>query len=165
MKNYDEMAKDVLRQIGEYESQQRNRRIVMKKAIIPVCCVCLVALLGIGLWQGNFFGKTPSAKFEDFTIIGGQDYTEPDTNSQTTNKGDFIGMVRFGGANYVQCSTNTKAYTPDKYLGEALDFEGSYQIHHSEVAGGLYVSKEDPDVLMVEIKRGEYVDYVILVKE
>ena len=57
------------------------------------------------------------------------------------------------------------AYTPDKYLGKAYDFEGTYQTHLCDVASGLYIAKEDPDVLMVELKHGEYVDYVILIKE
>lgn len=165
MKNYNEMANDVLRRIGEHENEQRNRRKVMKKVIIPICCFCLVALLGIGLWQGDFFGNTKPIELEDSTIIGEKDYIEPETNSQSSDVGDVIGMVKYNGANYVQCSTSTTAYTPDKYLGEAYDFEGTYQIFFSDVAGGLYMTKEDPDVLMVELKRGEYTDYVILIKE
>ncbi len=165
MKNYNEMANDVLRRIGEHENDQRNRRKVMKKAIIPICCFCLVALLGLGLWHGDFFSNTKPIELEDSTIIGEKDYIEPETNSQPSNVGDVIGMVKYGGANYVQCSTSTKVYTPDKYLGDAYNFEGTYQTHLSDVAGGLYITKEDPNVLMVELKHGEYVDYVILIKE
>ena len=165
MKNYNEMANDVLRRIGEHENQQRIRRKVMKKVLIPICCFCFVALLGIGLWQGDFFSNTPSVELEDSTIIGEKDYIEPETNSQSCSAGDVIGMVKYKGANYLQCSTSTKAYTPDKYLGEAYDFEGTYQSHFSDVAGGLYMTKEDPDVLMLELKNSEYTDYVILIKE
>ncbi len=165
MKNYNEMANDVLRRIGEHENDQRNRRKVMKKVIIPICCFCLVALLGIGLWQGDFFGNTPSVELEDSTNIGEKDYVEPDTNSQSGTIGDVIGMVKYGGANYVQCSTSTKIYTPEKYLGEANDFEGTYQTGFDDIVGGLYMTKEDPNVLMVELKNSEYTDYVILMKE
>ncbi len=167
MKNYNEMANDVLRRIGEHETLQRNRRKVMKKVIIPIGCFCLVALLGIGLWQGDFFGNTPSVELEDSTIIGEQDYIEPETNNQSGGAGDVIGMVKYGGANYVQlqCSTSTKTYTPDKYLGEAYDFEGTYQNRFDDIVGGLYITKEDPNVLMVELKNGEYNNYVILIKE
>ena len=49
MKNYNEMANDVFRRIGEYETAERNKRKIMKKTILPICCLCLVALLGIGL--------------------------------------------------------------------------------------------------------------------
>ena len=65
MKNYNEMANDVLRRIGEHETLQRNRRKVMKKVIIPICCFCLVALLGLGLWQGDFFESTKPIKMEN----------------------------------------------------------------------------------------------------
>lgn len=166
MKNYNEMASDVLHRIGEHETLQRERKKNIKKIIIiPICCFCFVALLGIGLWQGGFFGDTPAVELEDSTIIGEQDYIEPETNNQSSGAGDVIGMVKYGGANYVQCSTSTKAYTPDKYLGEAYDFEGTYQSHFSNVVGGLYMTKEDPNVLMVELKNGEYNDYVILIRE
>ena len=165
MKNYNEMANDVLRRIGEHETLQRNRRIAMKKVILPICCFCLVAFLGLGLWQGKFFDNTKTTELKDSNIIGEKDYIEPDTNSQINNHGDIIGTVKYNGAYYVQCSTNTKIYTPDKYLGEALDFEGTYQTYLSEFAGGLYIAKEDPNVLIVELKNGEYTNYVILMKE
>ena len=165
MKNYNEMANDVLRRIREHESEQRNRRKIMKKAIIPICCFCLVALIGATLWQGNFFGNTPSTELKDSTIIGEQDYIEPETNNQSSGFGDVIGKVKYDGANYVQCSTSATVYTPDKYLGEAHDFEGTYQTDFDDISGGLYMAKEDPDVLMVELKNSEYTDYVILIKE
>ena len=170
----------------------------MKKVILPICSFCLVALLGITLWQGDFFGNAPSVELEDSTIIGEKDTINDidgsvenndidgdwspngqeippsnSTNSATSESGgtnnndviDIIGMVKYGGANYVQCSTTTKAYTPDKYLGEASDFEGTYNTYLSEFAGGLYNVKEDPNVLLVELKNSEYTDYVILMKE
>ncbi len=166
MKNYNEMANDVLRRIGEHETEQRNRRKVMKKVIIPICSLCLVAILGIGLWQGDFFSKTPPSLLDDSSITGEQNYIEPETSNQSSMVGDVIGMVQYGGANYVQCSTTTRVYTPDKYLGKVYDFEGTYQIdNHKDIVGGLYISMEDPDVLMVELKNGEYTDYVILIKE
>lgn len=193
MKNYNEMANDVLRRIGEHENDQRKRRKVMKKRILPICCFCLVALLGITLWQGDYFSKTPSVELDDSTIIGEKDMVNDidgsgvnndidghwspngleappsdSTNSATSENsdlGDRIGMVKYGGANYVQCSTTSKAYTPDKYLGEAEDYEGTYQNDFEDIVGGLYMTKEDPNVLMVEMKNSEYTDYVILIKE
>lgn len=145
----------------------KNKKWGRIVTIGSICCFCLVALLGIGLWQGDFFGNTPSVELEDSTIIDEQDYIElePETNNQSDGVGDVIGMVKYGGANYIQCSTTTKTYTPDKYLGEAYDFEGTYQTNFSDIVGGLYMTKEDPDVLMVELKNSEYTDYVILIKE
>lgn len=163
MKNYNEMANDVLRRIGEHENNQRNRRKNMKKVILPICCFCLVAILGIGLWQGDYFSKTPSVKTENSTVIDENNYAQHQTNNQSSEDREFIGMIKYGGANYVQCSTSTKAYTPDKHLGEAYDFEGTF--HLKDGVGGLYNVKEDPNVLMVELKDGEYTEYVVLIKE
>ncbi len=185
MKNYNEMSNDVLRRIGEHETEQRNRRKTMKWIITPVCSICLVALLGIGLWQGDFFGTAPPITLDDSTVIGDKDYIDPtdlddpqkeqtssannntssEINSQPNVIVDVIGMVKVNGINYVQCSTNTKVYTPDEYLGNAYDFEGTYQTYFSDSTAGLYIAKEDPNVLMVELKQGEYVNYVILMRE
>ena len=59
MKNYNEMANDVLRRIGEHETEQRNRRKTVSRIVTPLCCFCLVALLGFGMWQGGVFNTTP----------------------------------------------------------------------------------------------------------
>ena len=165
MKNYTEMADDVLRRIGEHNTQQKNRRKVMKKVIIPICSICLVALMGLGLWQGNYFKGRATIDSKDSNTTGVQDCVELEKNNQSVDGADVIGMVKYDGANYVQCSTSTKVYTPDKYLGEAYDFEGTYKTFLRDFAGGLYMTKEDPDVLMVELKNGEYTNYVVLIKE
>ena len=73
MKNYDEITNDLLERRDQYETEQRNKRKVMKRAIMPICCFCLVALLGIGLWQGNFFNSKPPITLDDSTIIGEKD--------------------------------------------------------------------------------------------
>ena len=135
----------------------------MKKVILPICCFCLMAILGIGLWQGDYFSKTPSVKTENSTVIDENNYAQPQTNNQSSEDREFVGMIKYGGANYVQCSTTTKIYTPDKHLGEAYDFEGTF--HLKDGVGGLYNVKEDPNVLMVELKDGEYTEYVVLIKE
>lgn len=75
MKNYNEMANDVLRRIGEHETLKRNRINVAKKVVIPACCFCFVALIGIGVWQGGAFKKKPSVQIDDSTIIGEKDTT------------------------------------------------------------------------------------------
>ena len=73
MKNYDEITNELLERRDQFETEQRNRRKVMKRAIMPICCFCLVALLGIGLWQGNFFNSKPPITLDDSTIIGEKD--------------------------------------------------------------------------------------------
>lgn len=91
MKNYNEMANDVLRRIGEHETEQRNRRKVMKRVIMPICCFCLVALLGLSLWQGDFFNTTPPIELDDSTHIGENDWVDDKDGSGDNNDidGDF----------------------------------------------------------------------------
>ena len=167
MKNYNQMANDVLRRIEEHKTLQRNRRKTMKKVMLPICCFCLVTLLGLGLWKGNFLEGIKPIETEDSTIVGEKDYVESDKNNQPDIAVDVIGIVKYNGVNYVQLQnyTSTKKYTPNEYLGEAINFEGTYQRYLSEVAGGLYNVKEDPNILLVELKNSEYKNYVILCKE
>lgn len=76
MKNYDEITNDLLERRDQFETEQRNRRKVMKRVVTPICCFCLVALLGIGLWQGGFFNSKPPITVDDSTIIGEKDWID-----------------------------------------------------------------------------------------
>jgi hypothetical protein len=53
MKNYEEMAQNVLRRIDEYENEKRIRRAKITKAAASVTPVCAAAVIGIGLWKGG----------------------------------------------------------------------------------------------------------------
>lgn len=88
MKNYDEITNDLLERRDQYETEQRNKRKVMKRTIMPICCFCLVALLGIGLWQGNFFNSKPPITLDDSTIIGEKDYKDDKDGSGGENDVD-----------------------------------------------------------------------------
>ena len=58
MKTYDEMANSVLFRIGEYETKQKRKRKILTRTAVSLGCVCLAALVGIGVWQNN----VPTAK-------------------------------------------------------------------------------------------------------
>lgn len=166
MKNYKEMANAVFRRIEKYEIEQMKRRSTMKKVITPICCFCLVALMGIGFWQGGLFNTDKPAQIDDSTIVGDKDYVSLEENSQTT-----VGRIKVLGVNYVQSCAADKVYTPDKELGKVNEFEGTYQEGSFQmpidevVSGEVYFAKEDPNVLLVPVKNGEYVDYWIYIKE
>lgn len=76
MKNYDELTNDLLERRNQYVNEQINRKKVMKRVITPICCFCLVAIFGIGLWQGDFFKTTPPITLDDSTIIGEKDWID-----------------------------------------------------------------------------------------
>lgn len=53
MKNYNEMADDVLRRIRAYETAQKKKRARMGKLAVAFCCCALVAVLGISAQQNG----------------------------------------------------------------------------------------------------------------
>ena len=87
MKNYNEMANDVLRRIGEHETEQRNKRKILNRVIMPICCFCLVALLGIGLWQSDLFKTIPPIDSGESSTVMEEDHKddlEIDNSSEYT---------------------------------------------------------------------------------
>ena len=59
MKNYDETIESVFRRINEYEVAKKQKRNRMLKAALPLCCFCVAALVGVGMWQSGLFGAKP----------------------------------------------------------------------------------------------------------
>ena len=87
MKNYNEMANDVLRRIGEHETEQQKRRKTISRIVTPLCCCCLVALLGFGMWQGGMFNATPPTISGEQSLSGDNNHTNPnDSTGQNNDK-------------------------------------------------------------------------------
>jgi len=59
MKNYDELTNDLLERRDHYVADQKKKRIRVMSVATSLCCLCLVALLGFGMWQGGMFNTTP----------------------------------------------------------------------------------------------------------
>lgn len=68
MKNYDETINSVFERINEYEIEKKRKRKTVTKTVISLCCVCLVALLGIGVWQSDLFKPMPPTVLDDSNI-------------------------------------------------------------------------------------------------
>ncbi len=150
MKSRDEMVSSLLERREQYENERAKRKKAVNTAI-PVCCVCFTALLCFGMWFGKTTpdntetappnnNKAPAAQSNDAPFV---------SDSQV----DYLGTVTVNGANYIQCSTGTKIYTPDKYLGVAADFEGTFQM---EPDAKLFTVTEDSDMLLVKLENGDY---------
>ena len=87
----------------------------------------------------------------NFDDINGENaYGSTDSNDPC----DILGMVVVDGATYIQFTTDAHAYTVDACLGAASDFEGTYKTHLYDIAGKLYTTKEDADVLLVKLING-----------
>ena len=59
MKNYDELTNDLLERRDRYVADQKKKRKRVMGIATALCCFCLVALLGFGMWQGGMFNTTP----------------------------------------------------------------------------------------------------------
>lgn len=59
MKNCDEMVNSLLERRDKYVAQQRKRTATLIGVSASLCCVCLAALLGFGMWQVGVFDVLP----------------------------------------------------------------------------------------------------------
>lgn len=85
MKNYNEIANSVFERRDKYETEKRNRRRFIAKTVTPICCICLVALLGVGVWQGGLFEDSSTPIANDSIYPGEVDHYGPN-ESPTENK-------------------------------------------------------------------------------
>lgn len=77
MKNYDETINSVFERINEYEVEKKRKRKVITRTGTSLCCFCLVALLGIGVWQCGLFKTPPPTILDgDNSMLQGTDKTD-----------------------------------------------------------------------------------------
>ena len=94
MKNYDETTNGLLDRRDRYVAEQKKKRKRVMGIATSLCCFCLVALLGFGMWQGGMFDAKPPITLDDSINIGDKDYINPDEldNSQTSTPGNNDGQ-------------------------------------------------------------------------
>lgn len=59
MKNSEEMVNSLLERREQYNAEQKRKRSIITRTVTSMCCVCLITLLGFGMWQGGMFSTTP----------------------------------------------------------------------------------------------------------
>ncbi len=91
MKNCDEMVNSLLKRRGRYMAEQKKKREMLTRAVTSACCVCLVALLGIGMWHGVMSERQPPVTLGDSTVIGEKDYINPDELNNDKTQGNQSG--------------------------------------------------------------------------
>lgn len=77
MKSYDETVNSVLDRIHKYNIEKKRRRKVITRTVASLSCVCLIALLGIGVWQSGLININPP------TALNGEN-----SSLQSTDKTD-----------------------------------------------------------------------------
>lgn len=88
MKNYHDVTSNLLARRDQYvrEQKQRKRRIV--STVTSLCCVCLVVLLGVGVWQGNLQTRVPTLDPNDSMLHTGNvgpSFSDPATTDGVTD--------------------------------------------------------------------------------
>ena len=184
MKTCDEMMTSLLERRERHAAEQKKKRKMQIRTALPLCGVCLLVLvgLGIGLWQGDVFG---TASPDENLIAGGTtsggifcgNYWVPDgtantpsapsaessapdsATSESPDENDVCELlvaVVVDGVTYVQ-SEVSGAYTLGECLGagESLGMTGPSKL--TDFASKVYVSKESSDVLIARFGNGEEV--------
>lgn len=70
MKSSEEMVNSLLERRDKYAAEKKKKRTIITRTVTSMCCVCLVVLLGFGMWQGGMFDTTPPATLNDSINIG-----------------------------------------------------------------------------------------------
>lgn len=184
MKNYKEMANDVIHRIDEYETIHKQKRTKIIYITISLCCVAFVALLTFGLWQNRQFNSKLSEPLTIATDIKEKNNTcennDNSTNISSSNyavskelqeqidklesqSSDSLGWIVYEGRIYLQIGDISNIQL-NKYLGCASEFQGSYQRQPSkpynpseDVDGELYSVLDNPDLIFIKLDNGGYV--------
>lgn len=138
MKNYNEMANDVIRRINEYESEKRRKKRIITKNSIGLCCLTLI-LIGIFAFpkiqhqsDPSSLEKTETSAENDLTmnLIDNSESTETE-NTDLTNASPETTAIE--GTDYTEStaiestdiSDETKEMIPDKKINILSLFQPS----------------------------------------
>lgn len=105
MKNYDELTNNLLERRDRYVLEQRKKRRAIG-ITTSLCCICLVALLGLGMWQSEMFAGLPPATLDDSIVVGDKDYINPDESTQQPNESTpTVGLHKAESTFVLLCAT------------------------------------------------------------
>ncbi len=65
MKSCDEMVYSLLERKAVYEAEQKRKRNTLTRAFASICCVCLIAVLGIGINKSDLLDSKPPVEQEN----------------------------------------------------------------------------------------------------
>ncbi len=149
MKNYKEVADSVFERRKQYEIIKRKKTKILFRSLTPICCVCLIVLLGVGTWKsGIFTQEIPTSQPESVadgaesgnsqstdTVSGDNSSKQQNSSSENNDTSnsqagtfDLCGVVYYNGRYYVQKDSVRKecVVVRDKKIGTGNDFEGTY---------------------------------------
>ena len=135
MKTYEEKACSALKRIEEETEARRKRKRAVTKVLTPVMGLCLVAMLGVGIWQSGTLGRSDAPSQDGSSIAGTTDdtkyavYTDSVHLPENTSgiAADMIGCLVYKGkvytqsADFYQYDAATAQQLVGEYVGEAKE--------------------------------------------
>lgn len=101
MKNHEKMTHDVFQRMEEYKAAQKKKKKMMIRAATGAICVCLIALMSIGVWRSGMLTTPPITLDDNSTVSNnpgkgdhktpgnhGGVQSNPPANSQGDNPSD-----------------------------------------------------------------------------
>lgn len=141
MKTYEEKASSALKRIEEETEARRKKKRAVTKVLAPVMGLCLVAILGVGIWQSGGLGQSDAPIPGDTPEQGGISigdttgdteyavYTDSVHLPENTSgmAADMIGCLVYKGKIYTQSAdfyrydAATAQQLVGEYVGEAKE--------------------------------------------
>lgn len=84
MKNYHEVTNDLLARRDCYVAQQKIKRKRMLAAAAGLCCVCLIALLGVDMQQSRMPDSEPPVLLNGTSVTGEKDLHNYESQGSTS---------------------------------------------------------------------------------
>jgi len=180
MKNYEQVTNDLIERRDKYVMEQKKRKRVLR-IVTSLCCVCIIAFIGIGTWQDGWFNAVNSNEsiisdekdnLSSHKVDDNANKDRTQQNDQTSSKetvlspgvdngvADILGVVEIDGITYIQFHFSDenaeKLFTVDTCLGDAGHFEGTYKNYSdtNNISATLYTVKESQNVLLVKLGNG-----------
>ena len=85
MKNYKEIANDIFERREQYITEQRKKKKSIVRITSAICSFVLVALLGVGIWQSDYFNRIISPITDD-PVVSSEQQPSNNDNSNVSGK-------------------------------------------------------------------------------
>lgn len=165
MKSCNEMTESVFKRINEYETAKRKKKRIALKTAAYAFCLCIAAGAFFTVRNIEKNKRAFTTEIVNSEPLKGSLSKTAENQSSDSHLNDSLGWVVINGEIFVQGVAENKTYTPDKYIGDARDFDGFYKDgdgSDSAISAEMYTVKESEDVIIIKLGNG---GSVTLVKE
>jgi predicted nucleic acid-binding Zn ribbon protein len=113
MKSCDEMAKNIIRRVEDYEVKKQHKQKMIFRTALSLTSLCIVALIGFGVW--NFRNKGINNDY----INENNNYVSEE-NNYVSEKNDYDNEESFNGYEVIKMNSDRIVYNSfDELLEDA----------------------------------------------